>query len=62
MKTSYQNSNRFLDTECNMTMMVYFILQGSHIHCSVQYPLIHECQTLAMDEGLLQDQASSEEC
>uniref|UniRef100_A0A8C5BSQ0 Myosin heavy chain, fast skeletal muscle-like n=1 Tax=Gadus morhua TaxID=8049 RepID=A0A8C5BSQ0_GADMO len=35
--------------------------EGSHLHYSVQHPLIHECQTLAMDEGVLQDQASSEE-
>jgi len=29
--------------------------QGVHLHHPIQHPFIHECQTLAMDEGLLQD-------
>lgn len=36
--------------------------QRVHLHHPVQHPLIHECQTLAMDEGVLQDQASAQEC
>ncbi|KAK9529961.1 hypothetical protein VZT92_011506 [Zoarces viviparus] len=33
-----------------------------YIHCPVQHSLFHECKTLAMDEALLQDQATLEEC
>uniref|UniRef100_A0A4W5N5Z7 Myosin-7B n=1 Tax=Hucho hucho TaxID=62062 RepID=A0A4W5N5Z7_9TELE len=32
-----------------------------HLHHPVQHPLIHECENLAMDEGVLQDQAPAEE-
>ncbi|XDV54547.1 hypothetical protein PO909_022813 [Leuciscus waleckii] len=28
--------------------------EGVHLHHPIQHPFIHECQTLAMDEGLLQ--------
>uniref|UniRef100_A0AAR2KM35 Myosin motor domain-containing protein n=1 Tax=Pygocentrus nattereri TaxID=42514 RepID=A0AAR2KM35_PYGNA len=35
--------------------------RGVHLYHPVQHPLIHECQTLAMDEGVLQDKASPEE-
>uniref|UniRef100_A0A3Q3G1G9 Myosin motor domain-containing protein n=1 Tax=Labrus bergylta TaxID=56723 RepID=A0A3Q3G1G9_9LABR len=35
--------------------------EGSHLFHPVQHPLIHECQTLAMDESVLQDQASAQE-
>uniref|UniRef100_A0A4W5L4E2 Myosin-7B n=1 Tax=Hucho hucho TaxID=62062 RepID=A0A4W5L4E2_9TELE len=31
------------------------------LHHSVQHPFIHECENLAMDEGVLQDQAPAEE-
>lgn len=30
-------------------------LQGSNFHDSVQHSLIHECQTLALDEAVLQN-------
>uniref|UniRef100_A0A6Q2ZMB2 Myosin-7B n=1 Tax=Esox lucius TaxID=8010 RepID=A0A6Q2ZMB2_ESOLU len=32
-----------------------------HLLHPIQHPLIHECETLAMDEGVLQDQAPAEE-
>uniref|UniRef100_A0A6Q2XGW4 Myosin motor domain-containing protein n=1 Tax=Esox lucius TaxID=8010 RepID=A0A6Q2XGW4_ESOLU len=32
-----------------------------HLHHPVQHPLIRECETLAMDEGVFQDQAPAEE-
>ena len=43
---------------------IYFatLFQRCCLHHPVQCPLIHECQALAMDEGLLQDQASSAKC
>lgn len=43
------------------TYFLYF-LQGCHLYHPVQYPLIHECETLAMDEGVLQDQAPAQKC
>ncbi len=37
-------------------------MQGVNFYHPIQHPLIHECETLAVDEGVLQDQASTEEC
>ena len=36
--------------------------QGVHLLHPVQHPSLHECQALALDETVLQDQAPAEEC
>ena len=36
--------------------------QRCYPHHPVQHPLLHEREALALDEGLLQDQAAAEEC
>ena len=38
------------------------LFQRLCVHSAIQPPLIHERETLAMDEAVLQDQAPSEEC
>lgn len=36
--------------------------QRVHLYRSVQHSLVHECETLAVDEALLQDQAVAAKC
>ena len=46
---------------CGSFMPALMDVQGVHLLHPVQHPLIHERQALALDEPVLQDQATAEE-
>ena len=61
LKTLYFGGSAEDHITQNNQMYVSIMLQGIHLLHPVQCSFIHECQALALDEAVLQDQAPAEE-